>query len=65
MESFNGSHSFLLLSGEWTVVVTHEFERGLDFSQPRPAETAPGMPILTSLSVLSSWPSCQFILPSG
>lgn len=65
MEHFNGSHSFLLVSGEMDGFVTYELERGLDFSQPRPAETAPGMPIFTSLSVLSSWPSCQFILPSG
>lgn len=47
------------------VFVTDELERRLGFSQPRPAETAPGMPILTFLSVPSAWPSCQFILPSG
>lgn len=58
MQHFHGSSLFLLLPGEADSL-------SLDFSQPRPAETAPGIPILTSLSVPSSWPSCQFILPLG
>lgn len=56
-------HSPLMEKG--TVFIPYEFETRLEFSQSRPAETAPGTPILSSLSVLSSWPRCQFILPSG
>lgn len=52
MQHFYGSHSFLLLN--CTVFIPHGFPRRLGFSQPRPAETAPGMPLLTSLSVPSS-----------
>lgn len=51
MQHFYGPHSFLLFDGDTDDLFPYRFVTRLGFSLPRPAETAPGRPILTSLSV--------------
>lgn len=51
MQHFYGPHSFLLFDGDTDDLFPYRFVTRLGFSLPRPAEIAPGRPILTSLSV--------------
>lgn len=45
--AFYGSHSFPMLN--CAVFISHGFKARLGFARSRPAETAPGMPVLTFL----------------
>ena len=47
----HGSHSFLLFGEDMDDLFPYRFVTRLAFSLRRPAETAPGTPVLTSLSV--------------
>ena len=51
MQHFYGSHSFLLFGEDMDDLFPYRFVTRLAFSLRRPAETAPGTPVLTSLSV--------------